>query len=92
MFSGLDIPAITKTVVEDIRLEADMDTTAITPSGRAEESVQDEGFDTVVESDISNDDWKKIEALDWLVFDVSQRPEAVRQCNALMRSFLSKLK
>ena len=30
----------------------------------------------------------KIEAIDWLVFDPSQRGEATRQANAVMRTFL----
>lgn len=30
----------------------------------------------------------KIEAIDWLVFDPSQRGEAARQANAVMRTFL----
>ena len=37
------------------------------------------------------EDRKKIEAIDWLVFDVSQRAEAVKQANALMRTFVGKL-
>ena len=37
------------------------------------------------------EDRKKIEAIDWLVFDVSQRGEAVKQANALMRTFVGKL-
>lgn len=35
-------------------------------------------------------DREKIEAIDWLVFDQSQRAEAMRQANALMRSFIGK--
>jgi nuclear pore complex protein Nup107 len=31
----------------------------------------------------------KIEAIDWLVFDPSQRAEALRQANAVMRGFLA---
>ncbi len=31
----------------------------------------------------------KIEAIDWLVFDQSQRAEAMRQANAVMRTFLA---
>ena len=34
------------------------------------------------------EDRKKIEAIDWLVFDVSQRAEAMKQANALMRMFV----
>lgn len=89
-FSGLDIPTITKTVVEDIRLGGDIDMTILTPTAKPADLSASEDFNLIVESDITNDDWKKIEALDWLVFDVSQRSEAIKQCNALMRSFLCK--
>lgn len=34
------------------------------------------------------EDRRKIEAIDWLVFDVSQRSEALKQANALMRMFV----
>lgn len=33
----------------------------------------------------------KIEAIDWLIFDPSQRAEALKQANALMRSFIGEL-
>ena len=33
-------------------------------------------------------DRQKIEAIDWLVFDPSQRAEALKQANAVMRSFI----
>ncbi len=36
------------------------------------------------------DDQKKIEAIEWLVFDPSQRSEAIQQANAVMRCFLGK--
>ena len=36
------------------------------------------------------DDRQKIEAIDWLVFDPSQRAEALKQANAVMRSFICK--
>ena len=35
------------------------------------------------------DEQEKIDALEWLVFDPMQRSAALRQANALMRSFLS---
>ena len=34
------------------------------------------------------EDKVRINAIDWLLFDEKQRPEAVRQANCLMRSFL----
>lgn len=33
-------------------------------------------------------DRMKIDAIDWLVFDPQQRPEALKQTNAIMRTFL----
>ena len=34
-------------------------------------------------------DLEKIRAISWLVFEEDQRPEAIRQGNALMRQFFS---
>ena len=34
------------------------------------------------------EDLKKIEAIEWLVFDPSQRSEALKQSNAIMRCFI----
>ena len=34
------------------------------------------------------EDRQKIEAIDWLVFDPAQRAEALKQANAVMRSFI----
>ena len=34
------------------------------------------------------EDRKKIEAIEWLIFDPSQRAEAIKQSNAIMRCFL----
>ena len=36
------------------------------------------------------EDRKKIEAIEWLVFDPSQRSEALKQSNAIMRCFIGK--
>ncbi|XP_071089771.1 nuclear pore complex protein Nup107-like [Haliotis cracherodii] len=71
---GLNIPLITKTVVENIRhRDSDVKVKADMP----------------VETAVSEEDRKKIEAIDWLVFDQSQRSEAVKQANAVMRSFIA---
>ncbi|XP_033126443.1 nuclear pore complex protein Nup107-like isoform X2 [Anneissia japonica] len=74
--AGLDVPKITKTVVENIRnrdlTEFDADTES-TPA---------------LDAATSEEDRKKIEAIDWLVFDPSQRAEALKQSNAVMRTFL----
>ncbi|XP_077992386.1 nuclear pore complex protein Nup107-like [Glandiceps talaboti] len=75
--AGLDIPTITKTVVENIRTRDDGDIqfeTELTPAR---------------EEAVSEEDRHKIAAIDWLVFDPSQRAEALKQSNAVMRTFLA---
>lgn len=37
------------------------------------------------------EDKAKIDAIQWLVFDEAHRPEAVRQANAIMRTFIGNL-
>ncbi|KAL3865177.1 hypothetical protein ACJMK2_006795 [Sinanodonta woodiana] len=74
--AGLDIPLITKTVVENIRSHSDINFRSL--------SYQQQEVTTVTE-----EDRKKIEAINWLVFDESQRAEAMRQTNAVMRSFIA---
>lgn len=71
----LDVPAITKTVVENIRKKNN-------------EDLQSQSKFTV-NMPICKEDLQKIEAIDWLVFDQSQRSEAIRQANAVMRGFLA---
>lgn len=75
---GLDLAQITKRVVENIRSRSDVDISSLTET-------QSEAVDT----NISEEDRKKIEAIDWLVFDISQRAEALKQANALMRMFIA---
>nr|XP_006815564.1 PREDICTED: nuclear pore complex protein Nup107-like [Saccoglossus kowalevskii] len=75
--AGLDIPTITKTVVENIRTRDAGDITMETDSTSANEAA------------ISEEDKQKIAAIDWLVFDPSQRAEALKQSNAVMRTFLA---
>ncbi|XP_041370444.1 nuclear pore complex protein Nup107-like [Gigantopelta aegis] len=72
---GLDIPLITKTVVENIRHR---DTFVV----KADTTLPPE-------TTVSEEDRKKIEAIDWLVFDPTQRAEAMKQANAVMRSFIA---
>ncbi|XP_052773924.1 nuclear pore complex protein Nup107-like [Mya arenaria] len=73
---GLDVAMITKRVVENIRSRSHVDFSRI--------------HDTQsVDTNISEEDRQKIEAIDWLVFDVAQRAEAVRQANAVMRTFIA---
>lgn len=77
--AGLDVAAITKTVVETIR-ERDTDEFAhhdLTPA-----------LDTATTAE----DQQKIDVIDWLVFDPAQRAEALRQSNAIMRKFLASKK
>ncbi|CAH1783976.1 unnamed protein product [Owenia fusiformis] len=73
--AGLDIASITKMVVENIR-NRDM----------AEFTIDSE---SALGAATSQEDRQKIEAIDWLVFDASQRAEALRQANAVMRTFLA---
>ncbi|XP_074642754.1 nuclear pore complex protein Nup107-like isoform X2 [Tubulanus polymorphus] len=72
---GLDVPSITKLVVENIRAY-----------GAAEFSLN---TGTALEAVTTEEDRIKIEAIDWLVFDETQRAEAMRQANAVMRSFMA---
>ncbi|XP_070540867.1 nuclear pore complex protein Nup107-like [Ptychodera flava] len=75
--AGLDIPTITKTVVENIRTRDEGDVTLETELTPAREVA------------LSEEDRHKIAAIDWLVFDPSQRAEALKQSNAVMRAFLA---
>ncbi|XP_051547167.1 nuclear pore complex protein Nup107 [Myxocyprinus asiaticus] len=77
--AGLDVAAITKTVVETIR-ERHTDEFAhhdLTPA-----------LDTATTAE----DQQKIDVIDWLVFDPAQRAEALKQSNAIMRKFLASKK
>nr|XP_054766454.1 nuclear pore complex protein Nup107-like [Lytechinus pictus] len=75
--AGLDVAAITKKVVETLRFKED------------EEPGADIIRTAALEAATSQEDRRKIEAIDWLVFDPSQRAEAVKQCNAIIRIFLA---
>lgn len=44
--------------------------------------------DSDVVSETTAEDRVKISAIDWLLYDPQQRSEALRQANALMRTFL----
>ncbi|XP_064456145.1 nuclear pore complex protein Nup107-like [Ornithodoros turicata] len=70
--AGLDVPAITRTLVEHVRTaDAETDPGATTPS-----------------LEVTPEDREKISSLDWLLFDVEMRGEALCQANALMRDFI----
>ncbi|KAI1882040.1 hypothetical protein AGOR_G00246600 [Albula goreensis] len=71
--AGLEVASVTKMVVENIR---DRDT---------------EDFahhDALLDIGTTEADKRKIDVIDWLVFDPSQRAEALKQSNAIMRKFL----
>ncbi|MGH0138585.1 UNVERIFIED_CONTAM: hypothetical protein FKN15_026490 [Acipenser sinensis] len=75
--AGLDVAAVTKTVVENIR-KRDADDFS--------------HHDLALDSGTSEEDLRKIDVMDWLVFDPSQRAEALKQSNAIMRKFLGSKK
>ena len=75
--AGLDIAAITKSVVENIR---NMD-----PEDVGDVSALELGR----EVEITKIDRHKIEVISWLVFEESQREEAIKQGNGLIRAFLA---
>ncbi|GCC31828.1 hypothetical protein chiPu_0010289 [Chiloscyllium punctatum] len=77
--AGLDVPAVTKCVVENIR-KKDVDKFThhdLSPS-----------LDTAT----TKEDHMKINVIEWLVFDPTQRAEALKQSNAIMRKFLASKK
>nr|CAB3264502.1 nuclear pore complex protein Nup107-like [Phallusia mammillata] len=80
--AGLDIPSITKKVVEQIRAEGEPDLVDISVLHGHDEKMP-------IDLHISASDRKKIDAIDWLVFDRSQRCEALKQSNAVVRMFLA---
>lgn len=72
---GLDVPLITKTVVENIR-------------GKEDFKIEG-GISPALEAATSNEDRKKIEAIEWLMFHQSHRTEALKQSNAIIRCFIA---
>uniref|UniRef100_A0A8C6TSC4 Nuclear pore complex protein n=1 Tax=Neogobius melanostomus TaxID=47308 RepID=A0A8C6TSC4_9GOBI len=72
--AGLDITAITKRVVENVR---ERDETEFTHHNQS------------LETGTSKDDQKKIDIIDWLLFDPAHRAEALKQSNAITRKFLA---
>ncbi|XP_063783579.1 nuclear pore complex protein Nup107 isoform X2 [Pseudophryne corroboree] len=77
--AGLDIAAITKTVVENIRRRdgGELAPHDIVPA---------------MDSAINEEDRARIDVIDWLVFDPAQRAEALKQSNAIIRTFLESKK
>lgn len=72
--AGLQIDEITRTVVDRIRSVA---TTQVCLE-----------MDEAVDQSITQQDMYKINSLEWLIIDNSQRFDAIHQCNAMMRTFL----
>ncbi|XP_072233375.1 nuclear pore complex protein Nup107 [Leuresthes tenuis] len=72
--AGLDVTAITKLVVETVR---DRDDTEFTHHSQT------------LETRTTKEDQRKIDIIDWLLFEASHRAEALKQSNAIMRKFLA---
>ncbi|XP_028255110.1 nuclear pore complex protein Nup107 [Parambassis ranga] len=72
--AGLDVSAITKLVVETVR-ESD-DTEFMHHS-------------QTLEMGTTKEDQRKIDVIDWLLFDPAHRAEALKQSNSIMRKFLA---
>ncbi|CAH2277846.1 nuclear pore complex Nup107 isoform X1 [Pelobates cultripes] len=77
--AGLDVASITKTVVENVRKR---DTGEFSHHDRV----------AALAPNTTEEDLKKIDVIDWLVFDPAQRSEALKQSNAIMRLFLASQK
>ncbi|XP_068611124.1 nuclear pore complex protein Nup107 [Brachionichthys hirsutus] len=72
--AGLDVAAITKLAVETVR------------------ETDEGGFlhhSQTLEATTTKEDLKKIDVIDWLLFDPAHRAEALKQSNAIMRTFLA---
>uniref|UniRef100_A0A3Q3MHV0 Nuclear pore complex protein n=1 Tax=Mastacembelus armatus TaxID=205130 RepID=A0A3Q3MHV0_9TELE len=72
--AGLDVAAITKLVVETVRERDDAEFTH---------------HNQTLETGTTKDDQRKIDVIDWLLFDPAHRAEALKQSNAIMRKFLA---
>ncbi|KAI3367067.1 hypothetical protein L3Q82_009270 [Scortum barcoo] len=72
--AGLDVAAVTKLVVETVR---ERDETEFAHHSQT------------LETGTTKEDLKKIDVIDWLLFDPAHRAEALKQSNAIMRKFLA---
>ncbi|XP_070710156.1 nuclear pore complex protein Nup107 [Pempheris klunzingeri] len=72
--AGLDVAMVTKLVVETVR---ERDETEFTHHNQT------------LETATTKDDLRKIDVIDWLLFDPAHRAEALKQSNAIMRKFLA---
>ncbi|XP_039891785.1 nuclear pore complex protein Nup107 [Simochromis diagramma] len=72
--AGLDVSAITKLVVETVR---ETDDTEFTHHSQT------------LETGTTKEDQRKIDVIDWLLYDPAHRAESLKQSNAIMRNFLA---
>ncbi|XP_056445351.1 nuclear pore complex protein Nup107 [Gadus chalcogrammus] len=72
--AGLDVAAVTQLVVEAVR---ERDGPEFTPHTHT------------LDTNTTQDDQKKIDVIDWLLFESAHRAEALKQSNAIMRRFLA---
>ncbi|XP_074482371.1 nuclear pore complex protein Nup107 [Sebastes fasciatus] len=72
--AGLDVAAITKLVVETVRERDEAEFTH---------------HNQTLEMGTTKDDLRKIDVIDWLLFDPAHRAESLKQSNAIMRKFLA---
>ncbi|XP_037617048.1 nuclear pore complex protein Nup107 [Sebastes umbrosus] len=72
--AGLDVAAITKLVVETVRERDEAEFTH---------------HNQTMEMGTTKDDLRKIDVIDWLLFDPAHRAESLKQSNAIMRKFLA---
>ncbi|KAM9705159.1 nuclear pore complex protein Nup107 [Menidia menidia] len=71
--AGLDVSAITRLVVETVRDRGDTEFVSHTQT---------------LDTGTTKEDQRKIDVIDWLLFDPAHRAEALKQSNAIMRMFL----
>ncbi|KAM9335059.1 nuclear pore complex protein Nup107 [Symphorus nematophorus] len=72
--AGLDVAALTKLVVETVRERDETDFTH---------------HSQTLETATTKEDLRKIDVIDWLLFDPAHRAESLKQSNAIMRKFLA---
>ncbi|XP_054608406.1 nuclear pore complex protein Nup107 isoform X2 [Dunckerocampus dactyliophorus] len=71
--AGLDVSAVTKLVVQTVR----------------ENDTEFMHHSDTLKTGTTKEDQKKIDVIDWLLFDPTHRAEALKQSNAIMRRFLA---
>lgn len=72
--AGLDVSSITKLVVETVRQRDDTEFTH---------------HSQTLETGTTKEDQRKIDVIDWLLYNPAHRAEALKQSNAIMRKFLA---